>query len=208
MNIRELVEAERGKVSAFLLALDEHDRHWRFCRSMTDDAIRSYVERMNWDEIVVLGAFDHEANVVGLIELCDLGDTAELAVAVAPDQRRAGVGRALMERALLKAKVLGKERVSLSCVADNQPMRRLARRMGLTARTEAGEATGSLEAETALASDVVADATRELVGTITYAGALYSRTWENILQRLLSTPWSMTDDTDHALSTLETESDA
>jgi GNAT superfamily N-acetyltransferase len=209
MIIRELVEAERGKVGAFLLALDERDRHWRFCRPMTDEAIRSYVERMRWDEIVVLGAFDHDANVIGLIELCDLGETAELAVAVAPEHRRAGVGRALMERGLLKSKVLGKERVSLSCMAENQPMRRLARRMGLAAKSDGGEMTSSFELEAPQFSHLMTDTTRELIGTITYAGSLYSRTWENILQRLLSTPWSIADESDdESLSTLETESDA
>jgi len=209
MIIRELVEAERGKVGAFLLALDEGDRHSRFCRTMTDDAIRGYVERMDWDEVVVLGAFDHEANVIGLIELCDLGDTAELAIAVAPEHRRSGVGRALMERGLLKSKVLGKERATLTCLAENQPMRRLARRLGLNAKTEGGEVAGSLELDAVRPMDVVTNATRELIGTITYAGALYSRTWENILQRLLSTPWSMTDDEpDYSSSALEAHPDA
>ena len=196
MIIRELVEAERGKVAAFLLALDERNRCLRFCRAMTDDAIRGHVERMNWDEVVVLGAFDPEANLVGLIELSDHGSSADIAVAVAPEHRRNGIGHALMDRGLFKARVLGKERVSLTCLADNKPMRRLAQRVGLVSQTEAGELQGPPARQAAAPQNAAADAVWESAASMTYTAALYARTWENVLQKLLSTPWSMAADTD------------
>ena len=193
MIIRELVEAERGKVAGFLLTLDERNRCMRFCRPMTDEAIRSYVERMNWDEAVVLGAFDQEANLVGLIELREQGASADLAVTVAPEHRRNGIGHALMDRALFKARVLGKERVTLTCQVDNKPMRRLAQRVGLVALTESGEEESPPAPRAARGAP--ADAAQP-VASITYTAALYARTWENVLQKLLSTPWSMAADTD------------
>ncbi|HTT40957.1 MAG TPA: GNAT family N-acetyltransferase [Burkholderiales bacterium] len=193
MIIRELVEAERGKVAAFLLALDERNRCLRFCRPMTDEAIRSHVERINWDEAIVLGAFDQEANLVGLIELREQGASADLAVTVAPDHRRNGIGHGLMDRALFKARVLGKERVTLTCQADNKPMRRLAQRVGLVSQSESG--VEDSPRAPAAREGAAADAARP-VASVTYTAALYARTWENVLQKLLSTPWSMAADAD------------
>src|SRR5262245_29701104 len=111
MVIRELYEEESRKVQAFLLALSDQDRYWRFGRVMSDAALRQYVARIDWDNSVLLGAFDNRAELVGILELADVGSISEIAVAVAPLYRTRGVGKALMDRALLKAKVRGCDRV-------------------------------------------------------------------------------------------------
>ena len=69
---------------------------------------------------------------------------AEIAIVVDPSARGKGLGKALMDRALLKAKVRGAERVVLLCQMHNEPMRRLAHSAGLHAHLEDGEVEGSL----------------------------------------------------------------
>jgi GNAT superfamily N-acetyltransferase len=181
MNIRELIQEEDAKVAAFLLALDEHDRYWRFCRPMTDAALRAYAGRIDWKSVTVLGAFDGQAQLAGILELCDNGAAAEIAVAVAPAHRGHGVGRALMDRALLEAKVQRKDRVMLLCLVDNEPMRRLARSAGLAATAEGGAVEGTLALEHTRPGERGEAATH-------HAGALYSHTCAELFERSMSAP--------------------
>jgi GNAT superfamily N-acetyltransferase len=182
MLIRELYEDEGESLEAFLLALGEQDRYRRFGRTMTDAAVRQYAARIDWNESVVLGAFDHHAKLVGILELADIGNISEIAVAVAPACRDQGVGKALMDRALLKAKVRGRDKVVLLCQRNNEPMRRLAHSAGLQATMEDGEISGSLELAQAGLADVTEDATRDDVGNATYATLLATRAWADLFE--------------------------
>jgi GNAT superfamily N-acetyltransferase len=172
MIIRELVVEEGDRVAAFLLALDEHDRYWRFCRPMTDDAVRAYAERIDWQSTTIIAAFDAQTQLAGILELCDNGAAGEIAVVVARPYRGHGVGRALLDRALLKAKVQGKDCVTLTCLVENEPMRRLARGAGLAARAVGGEVEAIHALEHARPEELAEHATSELMGSMTYAGAL------------------------------------
>jgi GNAT superfamily N-acetyltransferase len=184
--IRELYEYERNEVRAFFLAMNEADRYRRFGRAMADYGILDYVSRLRWEDSVVLGAYDAHARLVGVLELPDLGNGAcEIAVVVQSGHRGLGLGKALMDRALLKAKVRGCERVVLLCQVDNKPMRRLARSAGLTATVEDGEVEGRLELPDAALSDVTEDVTREAMGNATYAFLLASRTLAELFHNAL-----------------------
>jgi GNAT superfamily N-acetyltransferase len=136
---------------------------------MTDDALRQYATRIDWDESVVLGAFVAHTELAGILELADIGDACEIALAIAPAYRAQGVGRTLMDRALLKAKVRGRDKVLLLCQVDNEPMRRLARSAGLESILEDGEGTGTLEFPRAGLTEVTEDATRDAIGNAAYA---------------------------------------
>jgi GNAT superfamily N-acetyltransferase len=182
MLIRELQAAERDKLADFLLTLSEDDRYRRFGRAMPDDAIRAYVAGIDWSEWVLLGAFSSQAALVGVLELADARPGAcEIAVAVAPVYRGKGVGRELMGRALLKARVRGKDRVTLLCQADNEPMRRLARAAGLRAVTSDGETEGLLDLDAASPGDVAEERTREAIENMTYTGLLTARAWAELV---------------------------
>ena len=183
MAIRELYEEESDKVQAFLLALSEQDRYRRFGRPMTDAALRQYAARIDWDESVLLGAFDAHTALAGILELADIGRASEIAVAVALEHRGQGVGKALMDRALLKAKVRGRDKVLLLCQVDNEPMRRLARSAGLESTLEDGEVTGTLEWPHPRLADVTEDATRDAIGNAAYATLLTTRAWAELFER-------------------------
>jgi len=178
MIIRELCASERDAVAAFMLDFCERDRSRRFCRPMSDDAIRSYVTAIDWHAAAILGAFGENGRLVGLVELCDTG---EIAVAVALDHRENGVARELMLRALMKARVLGKERVMLTCLTENIPMRRLARSVGLKATTVISEAESELAAWLPHIGDVICD-------NVTYAGTPYLCPCTDLVQQLWDAP--------------------
>jgi GNAT superfamily N-acetyltransferase len=184
--IRELQREERAGVLAFFLALNEDDRYRRFGRAMADEGIRRYVEALDWDASVMLGAYGAKARLVGVLELADLANgSCEISIAVAGTHRGRGIGKALMDRALLKAKVHGCDRVVLLCQVDNQPMRRLARSLGLISIMEDGTVEGSLELGEAALADVAEDAAREAIGNATYASLLATRSLAELFQNAL-----------------------
>ena len=191
MTIRELYDEESDRVAAFLLALSNHDRYRRFGRPMTDAALHRYVTQIDWDDAVLLGAFDSHAELVGLLELVHAGNGCEIAIAVAAAHRDKGLGKALMDRALLKAKVHGCDKVLLLCQMDNEPMRRLARSAGLDSTVEEGEVTGTLELPQAGLAEVTEDAARDAIGNATYATLLATRTWADLFERAAYTSWRM-----------------
>jgi GNAT superfamily N-acetyltransferase len=181
MIIRELRPDEGDKLAGLLLDLSADDRYRRFGRSMTDDSIRGYVAHIAWSEWVLLGAFNSHAELVGVLELADAQPgSCEIAVAVAPGYRGRGVGKELMDRALLKARVRGKDRVTLLCQADNEPMRRLAKSSGLRAVTHEGETEGLLDLDAPRAEEVAEERTREAIDNVAYMGLLTTRAWATL----------------------------
>ncbi len=184
--IRELHPHDRDALRAFFLALNEDDRYRRFGRAMSHDALIAYVERIDFADTHVLAAYDRRADMVGVLELAQLHDgVCEIAVVVGHTKRGSGIGKALMDRALLKAKVLGSPRVVLLCQVDNAAMRRLAKSAGLQSSEADGDVEGHLDLAPAALSEVTEDATREAVGNATYASLLATRTWAELFERAL-----------------------
>ena len=188
MIVRALCVLEEPAVCAFMLALSAHDRYRRFCRPMTDAAIRAYLCAIDWSQTLILGAFERDARLIGMLELCDAGRSAEIAVAVAPEHRKHGVARALLQRALLEATGLRKQRVVLTCLTENLPMRRLARSAGLAATTASSEIESELMLEEPDLSEVLHAGTHKLVGSISYATALCLPSRTDLARQLWRTP--------------------
>ena len=188
MIVRALCVLEEPAVCAFMLALSAHDRYRRFCRPMTDAAIRAYLCAIDWSQTLILGAFERDARLIGMLELCDAGRSAEIAVAVAPEHRKHGVARALLQRALLEARGLGKQRVVLTCLTENLPMRRLAHSAGLAATTASSEIESELMLEEPDLSEVLHAGTHKLVGSISYATALCLPSRTDLARQLRRTP--------------------
>jgi GNAT superfamily N-acetyltransferase len=182
MIIRELFEEDVQLLLAFFLRLPATDRYRRFGRPMTDESISAYVARLAWTDSVFLGAFDPSAELIGLLELADVRNGAEIAIVVDPSVRGKGLGKALMDRALLKAKVRGAERVVLLCQIHNEPMRRLAHSAGLHAHPKDGEVEGSLAFAQAQLVDRTDDAAYDVIGNVGYAVLVTTRTWSDLIE--------------------------
>ena len=124
--IRPVPAAALGRYAALLCALDATDRRLRFGRPMDDEAILDHVDGLARGGALVLGMWRGLA-LVGAVEVVRVGGCAEIALVVAPSARRAGLGRALFERALAGAPAVV---VCLSILAENRPMRAMAARAG------------------------------------------------------------------------------
>ena len=182
MVIRELFEEDAPLLLDLFLRLPATDRYRRFGRPMTDESIDAYVARLAWADSVFLGAFDPLAKLVGLLELADVRNGAEIAVVVDSGARGKGLGKTLMDRALLKAKVRGADRVVLLCQMDNEPMRRLAHSAGLHAHLEGGEVEGTPTLPHGQLMDHTEDAAHHVIGNVSYTGLVTTRAWSDLIE--------------------------
>ena len=139
MIIRPLTVFEREAVRDFYLALSPEDRRKRFCCSLSDETICSYVDRLNFTRDTILAAFDEQAQLVGLAELVRGAEESEMAFSVRPDRRGQKIGTMLIERLVSRARICGTSKVFVMFLSDNTPMRRMALRAGLSVQTADGE---------------------------------------------------------------------
>jgi GNAT superfamily N-acetyltransferase len=145
MIIRPLTVFEREFVRSFYLALSPEDRRKRFCCSLSDATIASYVERLNFTRDTVLGAFDEQAQIVGLAELVRGAEASEMAFSVRPDRRGQKFGTMLMQKLISRARMCGANKVFVMFLSDNTPMRKMALRAGMSVQTEDGESYAARE---------------------------------------------------------------
>ena len=150
-----LPATDRTRILQHFLALDESDRALRFGVASDDDAVRRYVDGIDFDESAVLAASDGDGTLIGVAHLAFGGEAAELGLSIAPTARERGLGLALSTAALRTAEARGAREFRLHCSASNVGMRRLAESLGMETTTEG--------------SDLIAR--RTLVGSRTAAAA-------------------------------------
>ena len=153
MIIRPLTVYEREAVRSFYLALTPDDRRKRFCCALSDASISSYVDGLNFSANSVLAAFE-QAQIVGLAELVRGAGASEMAFSVRPDKRGQKIGTMLMERLLSRARMCGVRRVFVLFLSNNTPMRRMARRAGMSVETADGESHAVRELPPASAQEL------------------------------------------------------
>jgi len=130
MIIRPLTVFEREAVRKFYLCLSPDDRRKRFCCTLSDETISGYVDRVDFARDTILGAFDEQAQIIGLAELVRGPAASEMAFSVRPERRGQKIGTRLMQRLLLRAQICGIGKVFVVFLSDNTPMRRMAGRAG------------------------------------------------------------------------------
>ena len=144
-TLRILTPAELGLYRDHLLRLSAEDRRLRFGTPLDDAAIAAFVARISpWDARII-ARFDHRLAVVAAVQITVVGGPlAELAFSVDEAERAQGLATALMRRALLWARNRNVLRACMYCLAENQAVRRIARRVGMSVSTHAGDSEGEI----------------------------------------------------------------
>jgi GNAT superfamily N-acetyltransferase len=131
--VRRLYRHDARPIEAHFLRLGGQDRRLRFFREATDTQIRTYVQGIDWDHSLLLGAICAD-RVIGLAEaLFDRSIPprhAEIAVSVDTDLRGRGLGGFLVAHAVDRAGLLGVHRTSLSFLRENRPIQQIVRTLG------------------------------------------------------------------------------
>jgi GNAT superfamily N-acetyltransferase len=131
--VRRLYQKDAPAIEAHLLRLDAQDRRLRFFREATDMQVRAYVQGIDWDHALLLGAICGD-RVVGIAEAL-FGRAipvrhAEIAVSVDADHRGRGLGGFLVAHAVDRAGLLGVSQTSLSFLRENRSIQRIVRTLG------------------------------------------------------------------------------
>ena len=187
MIIRPLTVFEREAVRKFYLCLSPEDRRKRFCCTLSDETISGYVDRVDFARDTILGAFDEQAQIIGLAELVRGPAASEMAFSVRPDRRGQKIGTRLMQRLLLRAQICGIGKVFVVFLSDNTPMRRMAGRAGMVLSVVDGEAHAERNLPAPSAEELAHWFMQESAAHGGYFGTLGMAGWNSLVNRSANT---------------------
>jgi RimJ/RimL family protein N-acetyltransferase len=166
-TIRKLWPTETAKFRDHLLRLDKTSRRMRFAHGVSDSFIEDYASRMSDMGGIVYAYFEGET-VRAVAELKKLGDTwgreAEAAFSVEQPHQEHGIGTELMGRVIRSARNRGIHHLCLSCLAENEKMRAIARHFEADLRFEYGEVIGEIVPQGANYFSLLAEAVEDRFG--------------------------------------------
>ena len=177
-SIRKLWPSETGKFRDHLLRLDKASRRMRFAHGVSDSFIEDYASRMAEMGGIVYAYFD-DKNVRAAAELKKLGDTwgheAEAAFSVEEPLQEHGIGTELMGRVIRAARNRGVQHLCISCLAENDKMRAIARKYEAELRFEYGEVIGDIVPQGPNYFSLLAEAVEDRFGYMMAVLDLHSR---------------------------------
>jgi RimJ/RimL family protein N-acetyltransferase len=158
--VQRLNPRHRDDITRHLLLLPANDRRLRFGHQIRDEAVRKYVEGIDFDRDRVFGIQGDDMELTGVAHLAldPVEHAAELGLSVDPEARVRGYGFALLQRSVLHAANFGYRALFMFCLAENGIMMHLARKAGLTVVIEGGEADGRLKLDRAAHGGVLKEA--------------------------------------------------
>jgi GNAT superfamily N-acetyltransferase len=173
--VRELSNADRAELERHFLALDSDDRRLRFGATIGDATVRAYVRRIAFDRDTVFGVADDNLRLLGVAHLARLTGAGELGLSVLKGHRLQGVGGALMARAVMRARNVGLRTLFMHCLAENDAIMHLARKLGMDIVTDAPEADARLSLPPADASSLFGEVLEQRVALFDHALKTQSR---------------------------------
>ncbi|QOY94799.1 GNAT family N-acetyltransferase [Massilia sp. UMI-21] len=176
--VKELGERDRRRILRHFLALDDKDRLLRFGSVIPDDAIATYVGKIDFRHDIVFGVLNRVFQLVGVGHLAfakaDKGKptqkerVAEFGVSVSASARGMGVGSRLFQRAAIHCRNADVDTLYMQCLTSNQTMMHIARKAGMEIKREYGEADAYLRLPPPSPGSVMAEALQEQWAMIDY----------------------------------------
>jgi RimJ/RimL family protein N-acetyltransferase len=144
IQIRPLEPSDRSRLAALFKRLSPESRRRRFLGSkpeLSERELRYFTEvDHHWHE--ALAAVDRrDGSIVGIARYVGLAGrptAADVAVAVADEVQRRGIGTTLARCLIARARVNGFDVLTASTLWENRPARVLLRRLGFHARGSEG----------------------------------------------------------------------
>ena len=142
--IHSLTKEHLPSLLEHVLALDTHDRYFRFGYQATDEQIERYVNHLDFERDEIYGIFNKRLKLVAMAHLAIIRTPnkealAEFGVSVLPHARGRKYGAQLFDRAVMHAR---NEKVSLMYIhalSENAPMIRIARQAGASVERDGSE---------------------------------------------------------------------
>ncbi len=172
--LRRLLAADLSGFRDHLLRLDSASRRSRFGMEAPDAFVEAYADRCFGIDDVIYG-FVSEGVVRAAGELrgighnlpLGIGASAEAAFSVEVEWRRQGIGARLMSRIVRAARNRRAEVLYMSCLANNEPMLRLARKFSAQLRYEPQAALGEIAPRAPTPATYLGEAADDFTGFAT-----------------------------------------
>lgn len=145
MLLRPLVPEDRERLLAAFERLSDESRYRRFfapVHSLSDRSVQYLVQIDHHDHEAIVAIDPRTDTLLGVaryVRQDSAGDRAEAAVVVADDWQRQGLGRALLERLVERARKEGVARFTALVQADNRQALELLSQLGRTTPSLEGE---------------------------------------------------------------------
>ena len=183
--LRRLLPADLGGFRDHLLRLDAQSRRSRFGMEASDAFVMAYADRCSGIDDVIYG-FVADGVVRAAGELRGIGHNlplgfggnAEAAFSVEIDWRRRGIGAQLMGRIVRAARNRRAQTLYMSCLANNEPMLRLARKFSAQLRFEPEPAHGEVAPRAPTPATFLGEAADDAAGFATAMMDLHRRSFE------------------------------
>jgi RimJ/RimL family protein N-acetyltransferase len=150
MIIINLTKADRFAIAQHLTGLSLEDRHLRFFSALSDYAINTYVDKLDFYKDRCFGVFDDTQHLVAFIHISmieKLGSAKQVDIGISVNKahRGKGIAKALINRAIGFCKALNISLIYMCCLRENKTMQHIARSAGLKVSVDADEAYAELE---------------------------------------------------------------
>jgi RimJ/RimL family protein N-acetyltransferase len=149
--VRKLSARHRQRIVDHLTALDERDRYLRFGFVASDEQVRQYAERINFERDEAFGVFDRRLSIAAMAHLAFLDPvdgqplSAEFGVSVSERLRGKGIGTRLFEHAMVHARNRGVDTLLIHALSENTPMLKIARHAGARVERSGGDSDAWLK---------------------------------------------------------------
>lgn len=168
---RRLWLGDEAALLAHYRRLAPADLRRRFLHTVGDAWLVRQSARVGERGYHVIGWFCDGA-LRGVSEIAVAGRDAEAAFSVEGAWRNRGAGRALMRRALGRARLARCRSLTVYTSADNMPMLRIAREFGARIRIEEGDAVGVIAPAAAGPAEMTFELVENRIGLVAAAGEL------------------------------------
>lgn len=143
--VHNLCATHIPQLNAHFDALDPGDTHLRFGNNLSRVAKHLYVESIDFTRDSVFGVYADDLTLLGVAHLASFSGAAELGLSVLPAYRSHGVGSALFDRGVTRARNLQVVELFMHCIAHNNAIMHIARKAGMKIVIEDGDADAYLE---------------------------------------------------------------
>ena len=167
--VQRLAEASRPQLLQHFLSLGPEDVRLRFGVPISEEAIARYVERIDFDTDTVFGVHDEGLALAGVAHVGFNEELAELGLSVLPGRRGRGIGSALLARAADHVRNRFVTRLFMHCLAENDAILHIARKLGMTICVDSGEADAFLKLRPADPVSVTGEFVEQRLALFDYA---------------------------------------
>lgn len=157
ITIVRLHRQNRAALVSHFVSLEREDRRLRFGSGTSDDGLRQYVSRIDFERDGLFAVQDDSLGIIAVVHVACTRETAELGLSVVAGHRGAGIGNALFRRAITFLRNRGATSVFVHCLSENRAMMHLARKHSMRLSYGNGESDGQLEITPATADSYVTE---------------------------------------------------